>query len=92
MDITTMMAMGLFDSDEDEEEGGGNKLTDLQFKALMKLYLALAESTREIKDFRRNGGFGADCPYGSILTKIVDITGDLERARTVLNDILRTFP
>jgi hypothetical protein len=66
-------------------------MTDVQFKALVKICLTMAESTREVKDFKRMLVFH-DSAFGSafvgMLSRMTDALGSMEKVRQVLTDIL----
>ena len=98
MNIGTMLALGMFNSgDDSENEGGTFGMTDLQFRAFIKMTLTLAETTREVKEFQKTfGGWaswsGATGHFGTfiwMIPKIADATGDMEKVKQVLQDILK---
>jgi len=98
MDITTMMALGMFDSDDgNTAEGGEFGMTDLQFRAFIRMALTLAETTREVKEFQKiwgswNSWVGATGRFEAfiwMIPKIADATGDMEKVKQVLQDILK---
>jgi len=91
-----MVALGMFDSDGDDTTStGGDRMTDLQFKAFVKMILTLAETTREVKVFRRNFGslsvgvYGVYAPFATMMANIADATGDMEKVKQVLQHILK---
>jgi hypothetical protein len=90
MDIGTMAALGMFDSDDNE--GGATGMSDLQFKAFFKAFLVFAQTTREVKEFKKGLGstdWGAFAPYTSMIINIADATGDMEKVKKVFQDILK---
>ena len=93
MDFGTMAALGMFNSDGDDNERGVIGMTDLQFRAFIKVFLEFAQTTREVKEFRKGLGtftdWGAFAPYTTMIINIADATGDMERVKQVLNDILK---
>ena len=94
MDFTTMAALGIFSNDDgDDNEGGAGRMTDLQFKAFIRMMLDLANNTREVKEFRKSFGtftdWGLYSPFTSMIINIADATGDMERVKQVLQDILK---
>jgi len=96
MDIGSMMALGLFDSEEKSENKGGKIMTDLQFKGFIRMCLTVSEATREVKDFKKlmgsstewaaHGNYGA---FAIMISKIADATGDMEKVKQILQDILK---
>ena len=96
MNIGAMMALGLFDNEEEGQNKGGNIMTDLQFKGFIRMCLTIAETTREVKEFKKliggslewatYGNYGA---FAIMVSKIADATGDMERVKQVLQDILK---
>ena len=85
--ITTMAVMGTLD-DEDKERGF---MTNLQFKAMVKLSLTIAESTKDVKEFRKmiqfpDQGFGA--AFAALLTQMALSINNMDRGRKVLKDIM----
>ena len=93
MSFVTLAALGLLDSDSEDVKKGDKHMTDHQFKAFIGMCLALAETTRETKEFRKHFGtltdWGAYAPFTQMLVKIADTTGDMERVKQILNDILK---
>lgn len=91
MDIGTMAALGMFD--DDESNGGVARMTDLQFKAFIRMMLDLAQTTREVKEFKKSFGtftdWGLYSPFTLMIINIADATGDMERVKQVLQDILK---
>jgi len=66
-------------------------MTDIQFMAMIKVCLTMAENTKDIKEFRRNLGFG-DSGFGQAFTNLLSnmtaTLSDMEKVRQVLKDIL----
>ena len=96
MDIGVMAALGMFDSDNEVESDnakGGKSLTDYQFKSFIKMSLTLAETTREVKEFNKRIGaytlWGSYGPFTQMISKIAEATGDMEKVKQVLQDILK---
>ena len=93
MDITTMMTLGMFDSDSDNSEGGTARMTDLQFRAFVRMMLDLANNTREVKEFRKSFGtftdWGMYAPFTSMIVCIAEASGDMMKVQQVLQDILK---
>ncbi|MCL2396710.1 MAG: hypothetical protein FWC93_01455 [Defluviitaleaceae bacterium] len=97
MDFTTMSLLGFFDGDDSEDKKkGGNAMTDFQFKAFIRLCLVLAENNREVKEFNKqmNGQFSwsGQGTYGAfvgMIRTVAETTGDMERVKQILQDILK---
>ena len=98
MGIPAIIASGLLSGSSDNNEGGDiiSMSTDLQFKAFIKMALALAETTRDVKEFQKtwggwmswNGATGNFATYIWMIPKIADATGDMEKVKQILEDIL----
>jgi len=91
MDIATMIALGFFDDDEEDEEKGRKSMTDQQFKAFMGMCLVLANNTNEVKDFKKRmagagclGAEGTHSVFGNMLVQIAESAGDMDSVRKVL--------
>ena len=96
MDIAAMTTLGMiFDTDNTEENTEADIMTDLQFKAFIKLMLILAESTGETKEFRKNFGTlsgvnaGVYAPFVTVISRISEVTDDMEKVKQILHDILK---
>ena len=66
-------------------------MTDIQFKAMLKICLTIAENSKDIKEFKKqlvfpDQGFGA--AFMQHLTRLADATSNMEKVRQVLSDIL----
>ena len=86
-----MMAIGLFDSDSDNEERS-SRMTDCQFKAFTKLCLVLAENAGDVKAFRKLGLEAYAPPYGifgTMFIRIAETTGDMEKVKQIMQDMLK---
>ena len=94
MDISSMAVFGMLnDDDKNKDEGGAARMTDLQFKAFIRMMLDLAQTTREVKEFKKRFGtfieWGPYSPFTSMIINIADATGDMEKVKQVLQDILK---
>jgi len=98
MNVGTLAALGsMLSGDGDEREESMMGATDLQFKAFIKMALVLAETTREVKEFQKTwgswgswvGATGHFPAYVWMIPKIADATGDMEKVKQVLQDILK---
>ena len=94
MDFSTMAVLGMFGGDSDDEsEGGVAGMTDLQFKVFVRMMLDLAQTTRDVKEFRKSFGtftdWGPYSPFTSMIISIAEATGDMEKVKQVLQDILK---
>lgn len=87
-----MSMLGMFDGD-DENKGGAGPMTDLQFKAFIRMMLDLANNTREVKEFRKSFGtftdWGVYAPYTTMILSIAEATGDMMKVQQILQDILK---
>jgi hypothetical protein len=89
MDLVTTMALtGALDNDKKEARGN---MTDLQFKGMVKLCLTIAESTKDVKEFRKmlqfpDQGFGSG--FVHLLINMAHSTNNMDRVRKVLKDIM----
>ena len=66
-------------------------MTDIQFMAMVKICLTMAESTNDIKKFRQNLGFGDHDfgqPFVNMLSNMTAMLNDMDKVRQVLKDIL----
>ncbi|MCL1844119.1 MAG: hypothetical protein FWF79_09935 [Defluviitaleaceae bacterium] len=91
MDFGTMFALGMFDSDEEKNEGSLG-MTDYQFKAFVKMCLVVAENTTELKEFKRRIAVTHGSPYQPFVEMLINIseaTGNMEKVRQVIQDILK---
>jgi len=83
-----MMPMPMMMGGADKEERG---MTDVQFKALVKMCLTLAESSKDAKEFRKRLAF-PDTGYGHafvvMLGQVADTLPGMDRLRQMLRDIL----
>ena len=66
-------------------------MTDVQFKAMVKMCLTVAEATRDVKDFKKtlrfhDQGYGA--AFMGMLGQMADSLGDMVKVRQVLLDIM----
>jgi len=99
MSIATALATGLFlgGSDNTNEGGVADMATDLQFRAFIKMALTLAETTRDVKEFQKtwggwtswSGATGHFATYIWMIPKMADATGDMEKVKQILQDILK---
>ena len=97
MDFSTMTLLGMFGGDDDNEnEGGATRMTDLQFKAFIRMMQELANNTREVKEFRKSFGtftdWGLYAPYTTMILSIAESTGDMMKVQQILQDILNMKP
>ncbi|MCL2170928.1 MAG: hypothetical protein FWB71_02145 [Defluviitaleaceae bacterium] len=94
MDIGTMFALGMFGGDDENDDEVSSKMTDLQFKALMEITLKIAESTHEVKAFRKHlsGSWsGVDLTAAAVLYMLhtmADATDDMNAVRSTIAKIL----
>ncbi|MDR2166929.1 MAG: hypothetical protein LBE35_03635 [Clostridiales bacterium] len=84
--VTTMLLTGTL---EDKEERHG--MTDIQFKAMVKMCLTIAENTKDIKEFKKllvfpDQGYGA--AFVAMLSRMADTIVSMEKVRGVLRDIM----
>ena len=66
-------------------------MTDIQFKAMVKICLTVAEATREVKEFKKFLRFAEGGPEGNfaaLLTNMAESLNDMEKIRQVLKDIM----
>jgi hypothetical protein len=66
-------------------------MTDIQFKAMVKMCLTMAETTRDVKDFKKklrftDNGFGA--AFVMMLGQMADSVGDMVKVKQTLLDIM----
>jgi len=66
-------------------------MTDIQFKAVVKICLTIAENTRDIKDFKKaihlpDSGFGS--AFVLLVSRMADSLNDMEKVRQILTDII----
>jgi len=101
MNVGALTALSsILGNDGDEKGAEMMGATDLQFKAFIKMALVLAETTREVKEFQKTwgswsswvGATGHFPAYIWMIPKIADATGDMEKVRQVLQDILKMQP
>lgn len=74
-----------------EEVKERKSMTDIQFMAMVKVCLTMAENTRDMKEFRRSlsfvdGGFGH--AFTNMLSNMAAGLNDMEKVRQVLKDIM----
>ncbi|MCL2364318.1 MAG: hypothetical protein FWC71_06600 [Defluviitaleaceae bacterium] len=96
MDIATMMAIGLFD-DDDQTTKGKKTMTDVQFKTFIKMCRVLANSTNEAKQFikwmKASGSMDVQSTHGALvfaglLVQIAEATGSVDSVRQALQETL----
>jgi len=80
--------MVIMSIDDGKEVG---KMTNMQFQAMMKLCLTIAEGAKDIKDFKKalafpDNGFGQ--AFIALLMRTVDNLGSMEKVRQLLKDII----
>ena len=66
-------------------------MTDIQFMAMVKLCLTMAEHTRDVKEFRRMLAFpdnGVGNAFVHLLSNLTTNVNDMEKMRQVLKDIM----
>ena len=95
MDIGTMFAMGLLNSENEDEKEGASRMTDYQFKAFIKMCLVLVETISEVKVFKKRiqpdwgDSASAYSVFASMLGKIAESTDSMEKVKQVLQDMLK---
>jgi len=74
--------------------GGGKEvgtMTNMQFHAMLKMCLTIAESTKDVKEFKKaitfpDNGFGQ--AFIVLLERTTDTLGSMEKVRRLLKDII----
>jgi len=65
-------------------------MTDYQFKAFVSMAMVLANTTREVKEFKKLFGaltdWGVYAPFVQMLLRIADAT-DMEKVKQILQNI-----
>jgi len=82
-----IMPMPTGDGDKKAREG----MTDMQFKAMVKMCLTMAEHAKDVKEFKRRLAF-PDTGYGAafvhMLGHMSDTVVSMEKVKQVLRDII----
>ena len=80
---------------EEEQKKRRLGMTDIQFKAMVKMCLTMAEATGEIKDFKKAvrlagglSGAGFEVSFTTMLCNMADSVSDMAKVRQVLLDIM----
>ncbi|MCL2168745.1 MAG: hypothetical protein FWB74_01805 [Defluviitaleaceae bacterium] len=72
-------------------EKGRETMTDMQFKAMLKMTLTMAETTKDVKEFKKTLAF-PDNGYGHafmfMLARLADTVVSMETVRQVIKDII----
>jgi len=95
MDIGTMFTKVLSDSENEDKKEGACRMTDYQFKTFIKMCLVLAETTSEVKAFRKRiqpdweEGTSSYGVFASMLGKIAESTDSMEKVKQVLQNMLK---
>lgn len=95
MNIGAILALGMLNLGDKEEEEGSGRMTDQQFKAFVKLCLTVAKATSEVKEFKKHISLGSSSDaldtckvFIEMLIKVAESTGSTEKVQQVLQEIL----
>ena len=73
------------------DERGRETMTDMQFKAMLKMVLTMAETCKDVKEFKKVLVF-PDNGYGNaftvMLARLADTVVSMETVRQVIKDII----
>jgi len=83
-DMSAVVILAAAAAAEEEKKKRRTGMTDVQFKAMVKMCLTMAETTRDIKEFKRGLVFH-DTAYGAafvgMLKNMADSVGDMAKVR-----------
>ena len=86
-----MIAIAAATAAEEEQKKRRFGMTDVQFKAMVKMCLTIAEATGEVKDFKRAvrlAGASFEASFTAMLCNMADSVGNMVKVRQVLLDIM----
>lgn len=74
-----------------EEKKVEKTMTDMQFKAMLKMCLTMAENSKDAKEFKKTLAF-PDNGFGNafviMLSRMVDSVASLDRVKQIIRDMI----